>query len=234
MNEPLVRTEPVPPEGMPANAPRPKRKRRWWVYTLIGLGCVLLLAGAVVVGLLIYYHSLIRNYTTTQAVSFTPMENANVKQVQGQLMSRWAMFADRVKNRKFAEPFKLTADELNAILAQNKGLRGRVQMVITNDQLVARFSSPLDQGNRRKELKGRYLNGEATLKILLEDGWLTVSVAEIKANGHPIPRWILSKIRAQNLLKDLDNNPEAMSVVHNLDSITFEGDQIVLVPSLPQ
>ena len=240
MNDQTTDSGPVSDPGLPpmtpaesaAPTPPAKRKLRWWAYVLMGLGGLVLLGLVAVIGVVLYYHSLIKNYTSTQAISYLAAQN--VKDTQSQLISRWATFTDRLKNGKSAPAFKLSEDDLNAFLAYNKEARDHVRIAVTNGRVVGYFSMPLDKGNQKKELKGRFLNGEATLNVLFQDGLLTVSIADIKANQKPIPRWLLKivKSRSQNLAKDLDNNADSMMLLQKLDDIKVEGDGLVLTPSL--
>ena len=240
MNEPTSNSEPVAAPGLPpvtppdvaTGGPPPKRQLRWWAYVLIALSCLVLLAVTAVVGVMLYYHSLIKNYTSTQAVSYPAAPN--LKETQNQLISRWVTFTDRVKNGKTTAPLTLSEADLHAFLAQNKDLRGHARIVVTNDHVVACFSLPLDKGNQKKELKGRCINGEATLDVNFADGLLTVGIADIKANHKPIPRWLLKlvKSRTQNLAKDLDNSVDAMLLLQKLEDIKVEGDGVVLTPTL--
>lgn len=206
---------------------KPRRKRRWWVYLGAGLGVLILLAVVAVAGIVMYWHSLIRNYTAAE-----PQPLPAIKENDADLTAfhtRWTAFQEEVANGSSTEPFQASAAELNLLIAQNPDLKDRVRLIITNNQVFGQFSFPLDQANDRK-LHGRHLNGRAQLNLAFQDGWLTVSVAELKANGKPIPRWILKKVQQQNLASYLDNNLDAIEFLHQLDAIEVEDDQIVLKP----
>jgi len=212
-------------EPPPAVGRRPRR--RWWVYLGAGLGAIVLVILVIGVWIAMYWHSLIKNYTSTQ-----PQPLPVVRVSDSDLMSlntRWTAFREAVENDTATEPFSAGAAELNLLITQNPGLKDRVYMTITNSQIFGQFTFPLDQAKQR-ELHGRYVNGLARLNLDFQDGWLTVNLAELQANGKPIPRWMLKKIQKENLVKDLDQNLELTAFLNQLHTIEVQGDRIVFQP----
>ena len=204
-----------------------RKKRRWWIYALIGLGGIVLLGILAVVLLFGYARSLVRNYTASSPV---PIAKAQPDpQRLKELGERWNEFAKAIKSRQNPPPFAITADDINLVLAQNKGVRDNVHFVITNDQLLAEFSAPLDQIGP-KQLKGRYLNGVAKINVALPDGWLNVNVASAQANGQPVPGWLLKRVQRENLLRELEKNNELVNLFHELENIQITNGQIILNP----
>ncbi len=187
------------------------------------LGIVTLVLG------LAYVKSLVRTYTS---IAPAPLpEVAFDRQRHRALTDRWAEFAQALQRRQNPPPFDITAADLNLFFAQDKQMSRTIGFAITNNQLVARFSAPLDQVHR-PELKGRYLNGEAKIKLHFEDGWLSASLGEITANGEPLPAWLvkLTGLPKQNLLKDVERNRDTVNLLHELDSLEIRDDKIVLTP----
>lgn len=217
----------IPPATNQTPCNQPRRKRRWWFYVGISLGALALLAVAVVVGLVMYWHSLVRNYSSTEPQPLPMVEGGESDLVAFQ--ARWSAFVEAVAQGIARDSFQASATELNLLIAQNPDMKDRVRVVITNNQVLGRFTFPLDQAKQR-DLKGRHLNGLARLNLDFQDGWLTVNVAELQANGKPIPRWILKKVQRENLAKDLDKNHEATAFLHSLESVAVEDDLIVLRP----
>ena len=218
---------------LPGRPPAGKSKRPWWVWMLAGLGGVLLLAVTVVLCGVFYLFTLINRHTQTQSVQYPALTNA--PQVQKALFTRWGTFAEQVGKGKMPEPFRITEEDLNAMVQQNKEMRGRVWVSITNGAVIGHFSFPTDKGNGIKQLKGRHINGDLRLKILFEEGLLTVSVAEIKANNSPLPGWLLkmTKVQGQNFAGMLDKNHDALALMQRFDRIEVEGDAVVVTPSVP-
>lgn len=203
-------------------------KRRWWIYLAIGAGLLSLCAVATVVGIVVYWRSLVRDYTASQPQPLPAVQASDADFAA--LQARWMAFQESVVKGRTASPFEATAADLNLLIAQNANLKDHLRVTITNNQILGQFAFPLTQTGK-PELAGRYLNGQARLQLEFQDGWLTVSVADLKANGKPIPGWILKKVRQQNLLKDLDRNPKAGELLRQLEAIQVEDDRIVVRPS---
>jgi hypothetical protein len=219
MNNPEL---PIPPAA-------PRKKRRWWLYVLIALGSLLLLGVVAVVLFIGYAKSLVSTYTETKPRVFPKVQYD--PQRWKALESEWTEFARAVQNRQNPPPFKISADDLNQFFARitNAPFRDHVRFVITNNQLKAEFSAPLEQ-TRRPELKGRFVNGTATINIIFQEGWLTVNVGAVEANGKPAPGWLLKRLGRENLTKDMDRNRELVNLFGEIDSIQVKDGQIVITP----
>lgn len=209
---------------MAADRPR----RRWWLYLAVVLGGLALLAVVAVAALLTYWHSLVRTYTALEAAPLPAITGSD--QDLTALLVRWAAFQDAVAGGTATEPFRASAADLNLLIGQNPDLRDRVRLVITNNQVLGQFSFSLAQV-QQPELRNRFVNGLARLELDFRDGWLTVSVAELSANGRPVPWWVMKKVRQENLVKDLDKNPDTVEFLHRLAAIVVEDDHIVLKPA---
>ncbi len=208
----------------------PSRKRRWWLYLLVVFGVLMVLALVAVLLVFTYAKSLVRDYTTTTPRTFPKVQFDAARQKA--METRFAQFSKAVQARQNPAPFTISADDINQVLAKNKELRDYVHIAITNDQLVAEFSAPLEQTGR-PELKGRFVNGSARINVVFQDGWLTVNVGAVEANGKPIPGWILKRLPQENLLKNLDQNPEMVNLFQELESIQITDGNVVLTPRAP-
>lgn len=203
-------------------------KRRWWIYLAVGAGLLSLCAVATVVGIVVYWRTLVRDYTASQPQTLPVVQASDADFAA--LQARWMAFQESVAKGRSSKPFEATAADLNLLIAQNAGLKDYLHVTITNNQILGQFAFPLNQTGK-PELAGRYLNGQARLQLEFQDGWLTLSVADLKANGKPIPGWILKRVRQQNLLKDLDKNPDTLAFMRQLEAIQVEDDRIVVKPS---
>jgi len=213
--------------AVPLSAQPVRRKRRWWFRVLVGLGCLVVLAIVGLVLLVGYWQSLIRNYTATRPESLPQV--ANVAEATQELQARWKVFWDAVLDGKARTPFTLSAADLNVFIANIPELKDRLRLAITNNQILGRFSTPLDQA-KQKELKGRFINGTARLHLSFDDGWLTAQVLDLKANGKLVPGWVQKKVQKENLLKDLDRNPEVVTFLQNLRNVEVMDGGVILTP----
>lgn len=223
-------------EGKPADTtlaetgapPMPKKKRRWWIYLLIGFGSLLLLGIIAVIAIFSYYRSLINNYTALKPRPL-PTIVANKDHVQT-LFMRWTNYVADVLDRHSTEQFVITEEDINQMISNFLKERDIVRVTITNGYIRALLSVPLENSGR-KELRGRYLNADVDLKLQLEDGFLTLRVERAMANGKPAPSWIIKKIRQKNLLENLENNYDFLLLLQAMDDVQVKDGGIVFIPA---
>jgi hypothetical protein len=226
---PVPGRRPSDPESATAatSVPPIRKRRRWWLYLLVSLGSLVFLAIVAVALLVGYWKSLITNYTSTQPAPL-PHRIASGEAIED-LKTRWGGFWQAVMDDRAEAPFKLSADDLNAVLANIPQLQDRLLLSITNDRIMGQFSVPLDQA-KQKELRGRFINGTAHLNLVFEDGWLTAQALDLKANGKAIPAWLQKKAQKENILKDLDKNAEVTAFLHKLHNVEVKDGFVILTP----
>lgn len=203
------------------------KKSRWWVYVLIGLGSLLLLGIIAILTIYSYYRSLINNYTETKPRAF-PQIVVNTNHLQDFIM-RWTNYVAEVLDKHSTQQFIITEEDINqGILNISKG-KDFARVTLTNGYIRALLSIPLSNSGK-KELQGRYLNADADLKLQIEDGILTLRVESAIANGKPVPRWIIKKLRQKNLLENLENNFEFLELLQAMESVQVKDGAIVFTP----
>ncbi len=213
-----------PPVIQPAPA---RKKRRWWLYALIVLGCLVVLGVGLVVAILGYINSLVTKYTDSQPKALVTVEASPAKQEE--LKTRWTAFQQSVAAGRSTRPLKLSADDLNVFLANIPNLRDRLRFVINGDKLQGDFTVPLDD-TRQAKLKGRYLNGRVTFNFKFEEGFLTLNVGELEANGRPAPRWLVSRLQKENFLRFLDSNQDVMGLMQRIENVEISDGYVVVTP----
>ena len=167
--------------------------------------------------------------TIATYTSDTPMEIQTVEyneEDMAALQARVDAFREALDNGETPkEDLILTAADINALIAQNEDLRGRVYVNIENDQVEGDVSIPLD---KIPMCKGRYLNGSARFGVSLEDGVLIVTAEEVEVNGNPVPEQIMSEMRKENLAKDVYKNPKNAKFLRNFEEIRVDDDKLIL------
>ncbi len=217
-----------PTVHIPAASVPPRKKRRWWLWGLAALGCIVLLTVAGFLGLAHYYHLLIDRHTQTHALVLAPVDTSQA--AREELNSRLSAFHLALVDGRQVRPLRLTPEDLDVLIAGVGEIKDFVRFQMEDRQLQAVFSVPLGKKNQ-PELKGRYLNGVAHLNLQRgDDAFLTVRVEQITANGKPIPHWLLSKIQRHDLLGFLDNNRDYLEFLARLDHIEITRDAIEFVP----
>lgn len=212
----------------PQPQPFQKKKRRWWVYVLIGVGALVMLAVVAFIALFSYYRSLIKNYTDIKPRQLPAIEVSKEK-VQ-QLGVRWKEFTDKLFSKEPPEPFVLTEDDINQMICNFGNAKDFLRVKIEGNKIKALFTVPLDMTNK-KELKGKYLNGTATLALQLEDGFLKLNVESALVNDKPAPGWIVNQIKKKNILENLENNYDFLQILQELEDVQVKDGGIVFIPA---
>lgn len=209
-----------------ANAASPPRRRPWWVYPLGAVGALAFLGFALLLGAWIYWLSLIRTFTSEKA-STVPQTDAVEERFEA-LKERWEAYAKQFIHRGDSiSPFTLSAEEINSFAARLGPLRNQAFVEITPPHLKVTFSVPLDRtGNPR--LQGRFLNGVAILSPSYTSHQLDLRLVSLRANGKPIPAWILRRLQQTNWGEPLNRRPEFDLAFRALDRIELGTGQVVL------
>jgi hypothetical protein len=213
---------------MPADA-TPPRKRGCLFYGCLTLVIVGLLG---LVGAYVAYRATIRfvnnaveTYTADAPV---PIDTVSYPPEKLQaLEARIASFEKTLRDGSAQEELVLVADDLNALIARTKELRGRLLVQIDGDKVKGRVSWPLRDWWKLK-LNGRYLNGDAVFKVNLADGRLAVTVDDVQVSGKSLPDVILKELKKENLAKKLETEPQAREAIARFESVTVRDGMVVL------
>ncbi len=155
-----------------------------------------------------------------ETVELSPAERDGLQQ-------RLAAFKEAMDGQKIPRELTLTARDLNALIAATPEWKGKLFAMIENGRIKGRISLPLADFGPFK-LKGKYLNGAATFKASLETETLSVTIEQVEVKGQPLPAWILSKLRTQNLVQGLQNDPRRAPTIQKLESLRVVNDVVVL------
>ncbi len=208
--------------------PTPPRKGRGCLfYGLLILGLFFLVA--LLLGVLTV------RWIRNQVIAYTdaaPMTLPKVEMPQPELQAlnqRVTAFGDALEQGKSAEPLTLTERELNALLTlkpEMKQIADKVHVALTNDRVKGQISIPLE--NFSWFGRGRYLHGEATFQVSLQNGVLNVVAEDVKVKGKPLPESFMAALRAQNLAQDAYKRPENAEVLSKLESIEIKDGRVIV------
>ena len=138
-------------------------------------------------------------------------------------------FGEAMEQGKLVEPLILTERDINALLAKapnTKELADKVYVSLNGDQVKGQVSIPLSGLGWLG--KGRYLNGEATFNVSLENGVLIVTAQEIKVKGKPLPEQFMKQLRQENLAKEAYKDSKNAEAIRKLDSVQIEGGRAII------
>ncbi len=119
----------------------------------------------------------------------------------------------------------LTADDINALIATNPDLKGRLFVAIDDGKITGEISVPIESFVPGS--KGRYLNGSGTFDVSLDEGVLFVTLDSAEVKGEPIPEAVMQSMRKQNLAKDLYKDKDTADMIRRFESIRIEDDKII-------
>ena len=119
----------------------------------------------------------------------------------------------------------LTAEEINALIAEEEAFRNRVFISIAEGEITGEISVPTEKFLPGS--KGRFLNASATFEVTLEDGVLIVTMNAAEVKGEQVPETIMQEIRKENLAQELYKDPKNARMIARFESITVEEDKIV-------
>jgi len=211
-----------------------KKKLGCWFY-----GCLTLLIVALLGGLGIFLaaryglkklQAMVNEYTETSPLNLP--EVTLPKEQQDALDKKIQAFKDALDGKAPAVPLVLSGDEINALVARNEELKGRVHAVIDGDQLKGSVSIPMEHipliGS-----KGRYLNGSGTFQAGLTNGVLWVTLQTLEVKGKPLPEEFMKGLRGQNLAKDAADDPRNREIISKLDGLELRNGLVTIRPKAP-
>lgn len=195
-------------------------------------GCSILFAivlgVVIIIGALSYSaYQTAKSYTAAAPMDIpvyepTAEEEENVKE-------KVATLRDAINNKKSVEVV-FTQNDINTVIATHekaKELAGNFAVEIKGDVVKATGSLPLKKINSPL-FKDRYINGTFSLKPNLKNGFLKLFPVDIEVNGEPLPADFMSKLRQQNIAKEINNDPEKAKVLEKFKSIIVKDGKIIV------
>lgn len=209
-------------------SPPPIRKGRGCLfYGCLTCVVLLLLAGLLAFIVVRFVKSQVNAYTDAAPMTLPKVEMADEEFKA--LEQRAKTFGEAMADGKAAEPLILTEWEINALIgkaANAKELADKVYVAVTNSEIKGQVSIPLSGlgwlGN------GRYLNGEATFNVSLENGVLIVTAREIQVKGKRLPESFMKRLRHENLAKEAYKNPKNAEAIRKFESIQVEDSRVII------
>lgn len=212
--------------GAPVNY-QPTESRFPWGCLLGGcLGVFLLMlvgVGTVTIGGYYFYKGQLEKYTSAEAKEL-PVVEASPEDIAA-IEARIEDFKDKVEQGVETEELVLTADDLNSLISKEEKLRGKVFVRISDGQVAADVSFPMDEFPGGK---GRFFNGSVTVNVQLDNGVLIVTVDQAEVNGQPVPDTFMEGLRKENLAKETYKDAETAKQLARIEKIVIADDRIVL------
>ena len=133
-----------------------------------------------------------------------------------------------------AQTLELSGRDLNNLIRAKAGneefdIGEYVYLDIQDSELMGEISLPLgeimpDVGF----LANKFVNGQATFSINMENERLSVYIEELTVKGKPIPEEFMTQFRTENLAKEANKDPEMSEWMEYIESIEIIGDKAVI------
>ena len=211
---------------------QPPKKRGCFFYGCLTL-VILVLAGALATYLGVRYVAnkvtqLVNNYTDTAPIQ---LDTVTLPPAQmSVLRDRVAAFGQALQNPSTPQELVLTAEEINALIGGDpsyKAFKGQLLVQIPGDQIKGKLSLPLQDIGPLK-LKGRYLNGEASLRASLVNGELDVHLDSVIVKGQPLPAAVMTELKKNNLAAEFQKDPKNTANLEKFDNIQIKDGKLIL------
>ena len=211
----------------PTTTPPPRKGRGCLFYGCLTCVVLLLIMAVLAVVAIRFVKNQVNAYTDSQPMKLPSVEMTDAEFQQ--LDQRVKAFGDAMEKGKPAEPLILAERDINALIvkaANLKELADKVYVSVNGNEVKGQVSIPLSRLGWLG--KGRYLNGEATFNVSLENGMLMVTAREIKVKGKPLPESFMSQLRHENLAKEASKDPKNAEAIRKLDSIQVQESQVLI------
>jgi hypothetical protein len=201
-------------------------------------GCLTVLILALVGGIATYFgvrhvlKKLVTEYTDTRplelpAVSFSPEQ-------QDALKNKIDTFKAALNDKGAAPPLHLSADEINALIAEDRELKGHAHVAIEDNRVKAMLSLPMDK-LPLPGAAGRYLNGTALLNVAVVNGQLFVTAQSVEVKGKPLPEDFMAGVRSRNLAEGAIKDPQTAALLAKIERLEVKAGEVIITPkTLPE
>ncbi|WP_337173274.1 hypothetical protein [Paludisphaera sp.] len=210
-----------------------------------GVVALVVVAVVVTVGLAlaawVSYRTIVRYrdmYTSASPVALPRLTTSDRQRQRA--VERVEAFRDAVEAGKAVDPLVLSGDDLNALIQGSPKLKDRVYLSLDGDRIKAQVSIPLSEIQDLALLRGRYLNGEAEVKLELDDGRLKLEILSMRAEGKelpPIVRDVLTHsdfvLEGEEHEADTEDEREFKRFLRRLDSLKVEDGELTVTPRPP-
>ena len=215
---------------------RNSSKRRWSTIILFSLFGIVSLSMVVLIALSLLVppamQDMVETYTAVQ-----PAELPHVTLSESEkeaVEARLDKFESALRDDVAVEPLELDAREINGLLPDDD-TESTVYLSIRNGSLLAQMSLPLDSdlelGPWRSSMRGRYINGIAELRLMIEGETLEVDLVSFEVKGKPVPGWLRRVLQGEIDNMDWLDSQDVRDVIGRLRRIGLEDDRLVLYPA---
>jgi hypothetical protein len=190
----------------------------WGCATLL---VVSLLAG----GALFLVYKKVAN-TVEEFTSSTPGHIESVQYTEDEREradSKISAFVDKVKKGDSVVSGEFTDRELNIYLDSHAKFRNKVRLDFTGGEIKSALNVPL---SGVPMMNGRYLVGDAVLKVTCENGDLNIKIVSLNVNGKKMSGEFAKAVKEMNFAKNVYDNPNTRAIAKRIKTVEMRGEKL--------
>ena len=210
----------TPPSEIKSGIPQsstypPKGGRGCFFY-----GCITLIVVVTLAIVAVYF--VVKGFVTS-VTDATPMALPAVHTTSEhaeELANRVEKFAVAFKDKQPGAELSIVGDEFNELLTvipELKPLQNVARLTVRGDHLEGKVSLELSQFG----FSGRYFNGEAAVRVMLQRGELVVNLLSLSSTGWSMPSEALKALSEKNLAEEAMKEPKNRDFIDRISTITI-------------
>lgn len=208
-----------------------------------GIGCLVTLVVAVL--LVVFGISFVKKtlgelaeeYTSDQPVEIV-VPTIPAPQIE-EASRRYDAFKEAMAEGTANGPLVLSETDLNALILHHpdfSGISKSASARMENDLLTVQTSFDLDTipipfPFLAERVKGKFFNGEVTLRFGEVAGRPALYIDDLAVGDQPIPRVVIDSMKTENLLKEIQSDPEMKKLFEKVGGIAIENNNLVITPA---
>jgi len=206
------------------------------------IGCFLLLL--IIIGLGVGGFFALKHKAVQLTEQFTADKPVAIKAPQGtpqqvsDVFTRFDTFRESLAAGKATAPLVLSDHDINLLMYHHslfESVSGKTEVKIENDKLSGKVSLKLDDYFGTvpvlgEMLTGRYLNGDATIDLSLQDGKPSLFLEGLTVNGMAVPPEVIKGLRKKNILGKVMDDENLSKLFEKVDEIKIEGNKLHIIP----
>lgn len=200
-----------------------KARTNWMKIVGCVFGGLLMLMILAVVAAYFYLQHLRSSLTATAPLDLAPAEVTPGQ--KRQLEKVYHQVRQALEQGKATEAV-LAGEDVNALLAlapETRAVSRRAAIALEGETAKATLSLPLDGV---EGMEGRYLNGDFTFRLGVQDGKMQIRILSAVANQRRVPQYIIDKLNERDLGQEVARRLGGGSHLQRIDSLVIEGGQL--------
>ena len=200
-----------------------KARTNWMKIVGCVFGGLLMLMILAVVAAYFYLQHLRSSLTATAPLDLAPAEVTPGQ--KRQLEKVYHQVRQALEQGKATEAV-LAGEDVNALLAlapETRAVSRRAAIALEGETAKATLSLPLDGV---EGMEGRYLNGDFTFRLGVQDGKMQIRILSAVANQRRVPQYIIDKLNERDLGQEVARRLGDGSHLQRIDSLVIEGGQL--------